>query len=354
MGIFDGILGDIAPFFTGALSYFGQEETNEQNRNIAQDNSAFNAAEADKARIFNAGEAATQREWAGEQAGYTRQFNAAEARGQRDWQQYMSNTSYQRAVKDLMQAGLNPMLAYMQGGASTPGGGMASSSNPGGATASGPSAAAAANPMLANKAAIGTQSALAAAQQAQTMAAAENMRADADLKRSQADLNRGATTEELKSRSALQQVQAALTSENIEHVKNAIQKLVAEYRLTTRQEELVNTQVINAIKQGYILDLDFKERIPALVRNLKANTGNLDADTALTKVKEKLSKFSIPEAEASARYFESTGTLRETLKDINTGLNSAGNAADLFRPRGARININRNSNNTINRRYEHE
>lgn len=35
--------------------------------------------------------------------------------------EYMSNTSYQRAVKDMEQAGLNPMLAYQQGGASSPG-----------------------------------------------------------------------------------------------------------------------------------------------------------------------------------------------------------------------------------------
>lgn len=53
--------------------------------------------------------------------------NAKMARDQMAFQERMSSTAYQRATEDMRKAGINPIMAYSQGGASSPGG--ASSSN---------------------------------------------------------------------------------------------------------------------------------------------------------------------------------------------------------------------------------
>ena len=83
---------------------------------IANANSAFNAQQAQ-----------IQRDWQQAQNAKAMEYNAREAQKNRDWQELMSNTAHQREVRDLMAAGLNPVLSAMNGNGASVGSGATAS-----------------------------------------------------------------------------------------------------------------------------------------------------------------------------------------------------------------------------------
>jgi hypothetical protein len=182
----------LASVASGIAGFLGQQDTNASNRQLAAENTAF--------------------------------------------QERMSNTAYQRQVKDLEAAGLNPMLAYVKGGgASTPSGTVMPMQN---AVSAGLSSAESS-----------ARSSLTTKQVPKVEAETENIGAETIVKRAQRYLVEaqtelaGVTSSEKRTHMGLMEHQASKIREEIKNIPLEGDRLIALAKQLRTTTELTGFQI---------------------------------------------------------------------------------------------------------------
>lgn len=288
MGMLDGILDAVGisstgiPWGTiasGVLGFLGQENTNETNQDIAQQNSAFNAEQAALTRTFNADQATLNRDFQQGSAREAMGFSQGTMREQMGFQTNMANTAYQRAVSDMKAAGLNPMLAYTQGGAHSPSGSAPGGTSASGAQAQGYAASAVQPAPMQNSAGAGVAAAQQAAQMDRTQAETDNIKAETELKKQDLPKKKWETrTAELVSDIKLYEQRAESARDNFSRQRAEIEldQLREEARRMKAEAELKGLDIPRAINEAAAEKSTFKREVSPYLGDVGKITNSAD------------------------------------------------------------------------------
>lgn len=212
--------------------------------------------------------------------------NIAASRRQMEFQERMSSTAYQRATADMQAAGLNPMLAYSQGGASSPVGSM---------------------PQISNVAAAGLSSAAGAMNMMQSVQAVKQSEAQTELIQAQAEKVRSETMPPDMNREALERrLNLLLSQENLN---------LSRFRTDSayRNNILQNTEIGRVIEQLRALEL-------------RRDTDTFSADVARRKAESKIREYGVEAAKADSEFWEKVGDMPQGIRmlmEVVRGLSSA-------------------------------
>lgn len=186
-----------------------------------------------------------------------------EAQLNRDFQERMRRTQYQTAMEDMRASGLNPMLAFQQGGAGTPGGAMAAGGG--------------GHPASVTKSNI--------VENAVTAAQIHNVSADTEVKNAQADEIRARTPTHAVSidqmraniENLLQQVRTGgATAANLQQQTTNLRELVPQIRAMT---DNLRQHTELQLQQTGLTDTqrrEIQQRIEAALPQLERALGELE------------------------------------------------------------------------------